>query len=468
MSAIFPQLPHPLGGYLLTRLMLVGAETELYEAEQSHMNRAVLIEVLRPGLAREREAAFLNRARLCAAASDLPHVPRVIETLMAEGVWFIAAEMPEGRSLAEIHAAGERLSPIQICNIVEAAAEVYTLLDKAELATIPLTPYTVFLTRDDAVNFISPIQSGDIRPEDSAHNMQYLAALLEPLRPVNTDGESRILSILQWLREGYDGQPVAWDTFTYVCGIVKEQLRSDMPGSNGANTLLDAARTKRQRHRFRRKLLRALGLTTLALLGISALSLLGLLFPQGASPVLPAVHEGMLTIHRHGSTQQMMMRPVSICEYERFLTRWASLSEEEQARVHSNMPATCTDHTPGDWQLQLEAARKGGTYAGRTLSADSPVSNICYWDALAYARVTTRGASLPDAAQLQAAHKAGGSSELCEWCVTAAGENWLGIYPENAPLIIDMAHDATPQPVPDFTYRSPQTGFRLIHPFPNR
>ena len=74
MTPIFPQLPRALGGYTLTRLLLVGPETELYEASQTHMNRPVIIEVLRPGLPREREAAFLNRARLCAAA-ELPHVP---------------------------------------------------------------------------------------------------------------------------------------------------------------------------------------------------------------------------------------------------------------------------------------------------------------------------------------------------------------------------------------------------------
>lgn len=460
MTPIFPQLPRALGGYTLTRLLLVGPETELYEASQTHMNRPVIIEVLRPGLPREREAAFLNRARLCAAA-ELPHVPRVVETLMAEGVWFIAGEMPEGRTLAEIHASGARLSPIQICDIVEAAAEVYTMTEKAELATMALTPYSIFLNDAGKPSFLPPIRDGEIQEGDTACNMQYLAAVLEPLRPVNVEGENRVLSILQWLREGYEGQPVAWDTFTYVCGIVREQLSTGTE-NNPENSRLSEARTKRHLHRLRRKLLRALGFTVLALAAIGGLSWLGTLYPQGEQPTLPAVHNGMLAAKRHGSTQHILMRPVSIREYEHFINSWKLLSEDEKAAINRNIPDTCGEHIPGDWEQQLAAAANKGQYAGMELTPDSPVRNVSYWDALAYTRFSASGATLPDAAQLQAVHKAGGASKLSEWSATVAGDGWLGIYPDNAPLLMDMAHDARPLPAPDYAYRSPKTGFRIV------
>lgn len=449
---------------MLTRLLLVGSESELYEASQSHMQRSVLIEVLRPGVPREREAAFLTRARLCAAA-ELPHVPRVIETLMSEGIWFIAGEMPEGQSLAALQATGLRLSPGQVCDIVEAAAEVYTLLEKAELSGMPLSAYTIFLTNEGTVSFLPPIQAGEIQENETARNMQSLESVLEPLRPIGVEGENRILSILQWLREGYEGTPVAWDTFTYVCGIVREQLSCDNAEENN-NAHLNEARSKRRRHRLRRKLLRAFGFSTLALLGIGGLASLGLLYPLGPQSELPAMHNGLLSLKRHGSSQYIAIRPVSIAEYSTFLQTWATLSKEERSSFNKNIPDSCAEHTPGDWEQQLTAAQGETEYAGHKLTLNSPVRNINYWDALAYTRCCTPGASLPDAAQLQAACKAGVGSELSEWSITAAGDGWLGIYPDNAPLLLDMANNATPHPATDYSYRSPQTGFRVVYPTP--
>ena len=42
----FPELPHQLGVYTLTRLIELRSNTALYEARQPHVDRAVVLEVL--------------------------------------------------------------------------------------------------------------------------------------------------------------------------------------------------------------------------------------------------------------------------------------------------------------------------------------------------------------------------------------------------------------------------------------
>ena len=44
MTPIFPELPYPLGVYSLTRLLELREYTELYEARQTHVDRAVVLE----------------------------------------------------------------------------------------------------------------------------------------------------------------------------------------------------------------------------------------------------------------------------------------------------------------------------------------------------------------------------------------------------------------------------------------
>ena len=145
MNPIFPELPRQLGVYTLTRLIELRKNTALYEAQQTHVDRAVVLEVLAPGVSHAEEVTFLAQARLRVASSELPHVANVYESLRAEGLWFLTQELPLGRSLAEIAAAGEQLSVPLICCIINAAAEMYDLCSQVDLKAMPLAPSSIFI-----------------------------------------------------------------------------------------------------------------------------------------------------------------------------------------------------------------------------------------------------------------------------------------------------------------------------------
>ncbi|HCN77762.1 MAG TPA: hypothetical protein DIT13_11285, partial [Verrucomicrobiales bacterium] len=60
---------------------------------------------------------------------------------------------------------------------------------------------------------------------------------------------------------------------------------------------------------------------------------------------------------------------------------------------HPSQPKTKTGHTPPKWAEILAAAKAGATYNGQPISLNTPVTQVDWWDAYAYAR--WRGQRLP-------------------------------------------------------------------------
>ncbi len=458
MTPLFPQLPHNLGGYTLTRLLAANEESELYEATQARVNRAVVVELLRPGTARERESAFLNRARMCAATEELPHVARVAESLRADGIWFLAQERPSGYSLADLQLLGHMLTAPQVCRIIEAAAEMYALCEASSLRAGALRSTEIYLNADNIVCFLSPLAHEEASPSSIR---RALAAAIAPMRPMGVDGEHRIMSILQWLTDGHeDGSPVEWATFRETCLTIRQQMEGTAEEKAAAPVQLHEARTRRKLHRTKRTITRAIGFSAAAILTICGIGAVGLLFPMGDQIIFPAAHEGFLACKRHGITQRIMLQPVSIAEYEQFLLALDAMPEEQRLAINKDVPSDYADHIPDEWEQVYTAAKLAEN------GMQAPMTYVNYWDAIAYARYIGGGAGLPDAAQLQAAQQHGGHSPLLEWSSTTTGETPLGLYPEDAPLLIDMSTEARPCPADDMGIRLPNTGFRLIFPTP--
>lgn len=455
MNPIFPQLPHNLGGYTLTRLLASGEETELYEATQARVGRGVILCILRPGLPRERESAFLNRARLCAAADELPHTARVVESLRADGLWFLAQERPSGYSLADLQALGHMLTAPQACRIIETVAEVYMLCENAGLKAGALDSTDIYLNAENEISLLSPPAKEEA---DAVTVRRTLAAAISPMRPVGVDGEQRILTLLQWLTDGYeDGSPVDWDTFRNTCADIRCRMEQTSSATPPPPPGLNEARSRRRKSRTRRTLLRSIGIGMLSLLTIGLLGAGGLLFPLGEPITLPADYEGFLTCRRHGITQRVMLRPVSVAEYEQFLLALENMSDADKEALNRGIPEDCRDHLPAEWETLINAAHQQD-------AAACPMLHVNYWDALAYARYIGNGATLPDAAQLQVVHANGGVSGLTEWSSSSTGSNPLELYAKDSPILIRMAEQPTPIPADSPAARGPQYTFRLAYP----
>lgn len=446
MEPIFPELPATLGVYTLAQLLETREDGDLYTATQSHVERAVVVEVMRPGATREDEARFLESARMRVAADSLPNVAQVYESLKADGLWFLTQELPQGRSLAETAAAGERLSVRATCRIIETAARIYDLCARAGLATREPSAASVYIDEADTPRFLSPVTAsrGSAATPD-AEDMAALANALQSVRPKDVPGANRTLTLLHWMREGYEGQLLDWSTIGASAHTVLEQMGGNAEAETD-DTPSDAS-LKRQRRKLRRKLLHRAGHALLlgGIAGICALT--GLLFPVDRMEELPAMQDDGIYVRTAGERglTAVGLAPVSNGEYNSFLAAWNAMPAAARAELCKGFYHLVDDPAPQGRDEQAS-------------DDDSPVTGISYHAALAYARYMK--ADLPTAAQLQAVLPLVPFPGK-EWVRSEKGDLPADLAPVGSVMRMNTGEPYAPQIMTDARHRDNETTFRI-------
>ena len=447
MTPIFPELPRQLGVYTLTRLIELRNNTALYEARQTHVDRAVVLEVLTPDATHDEEVAFLAQARLRVASSELPHVSNVYESLRAEGHWFLTQELPPGRSLAELASAGEQLSVPLICCIIRAAAEMYDLCNQVELQAMPLAPASIFVEEGGEVHFLSPLVEGEIYTPDT--QMQALAGAITPLCPQQkASGLGRAVTLLQWLNEGYEGQYLAWEVLGETASTILQQLAED------ARIARESTLAYKIAHnpfliKARLFIKRWFGYIVAYASIIIVLSCMGTFFGM-ADPIHTSAgdKEGFLC-HQNGEKEIVLRLPVSVEEYDAFIRAFEEMEDEQRNELLDSLPGEITSIEPENWEEQWNGKE-----------SDKPVTGVTYWQALLYAYYA--GGDLPTVQQLQAIKSVGTNLLEQEWTRTMEQTPLPGVYADASILIVNQKGNPIPTNKPQ-NYSS-KRGFRISLP----
>lgn len=449
MTPIFPELPCQLGEYTLTQLLELRSNTALYEARQTHVDRAVVLEVLTPRATSEEVAAFLAQSRLRVASSELPHVCHVFESLQAEGYWCLTQELPRGRSLAELTAEGQFLPIPQLCHVIDAAAEMYELCGMVDLSAMPLAPSSIYIEAHGEVHFLSPLVEGT--PNQPALQMQALAGALWGLLPKQqVPGLGRASTLIQWLHEGYNGEWLPWNTIGETARTIVAQLETAAQNAQKRTLhyklahlpLLVGAR------QFMRQWGTYAGICATIIITFTCLgSLFGI-----ADPVhLASLHGDALLCHQNGKNYRLMLRPFTVAAYARFLDEFEALSAPEQVEILEKVPVDLAGLEPEGWAAQRQQEQ-----------ADTrPVTGVSYWQATLCAAFYN--GEIPSANQLQLLHQQ--QQDLpcqLEWSSTEVTDALPGIYTSPAYLLIDQ--EGRPYPVNDRRWSSPHGGFRITFP----
>lgn len=420
MSQIFPELPHALGGYILTHQLGEHESSELFAARQEHVDRQVIIEVLYPGAEQAIVNQFLKTARARVAAK-LPGVANVFESMVSDGTWYLTQEKPKGSNLEGRYQREEALTPNQICIILEAVAQLYLACEEARLQAAPLTRTDIFLTQSTSGNFIarflSPVYDNKHLEISREQIMQVLADELQPLLPTNVAGQTRVATLLQWIREGYDGQLMDWPTIADTAKIIREQLGEleNTPLSSTATQQVSPASLQRAKLKQRRATQKHLHFALRAMLFLVCCAIAGvLLAPTEPELVSPDIGDYLVCKQPNRKEPVYTSKaPVSILEFEQFLAAYAGMNKSEKARILRGLPDDQTDFTPLNWNNQLKAASQHGNYRGNKLNEHSPVTGVSYWAAQAYAHYV-RG-SLPGSALLAEVRSQTEQPDIQEW-----------------------------------------------------
>ena len=445
MIPIFPELPHQLGVYTLTRLLELRADTALYEAHQPHVERAVVLEVLSPAASHEEEVRFLAQSRLRVASSELPHVAQVYESHRAEGHWFLTQELPKGKSLADLAADGWPLSVPQLCNIIRAAAEMYELCSMVELSAMPLAPSSIYMETQGTPHFLSPLAEGEsYTPQQQ---MQALAAALWRVLPQQQEsGLGRVSTLVQWLHAGYEGEWLSWKSIGDTASTILDQLETSRQEAT-ENTLRHKLSNNRIL-RSTRQFFRAWG-TYLSICStlIITLTCLGSLFGIAKPEHLEAAGGAEFRCHQEGKDYRLSAHPVTVAEYALFMQEFEAAPEDAQNALLELLPEE-DSLEPENWDTQQN-------------TPEAPVCGVTYWQA--HLCAAFRGGELPSANLLQLLLQQK-LSYPCqqEWSRTELDSPLPSIYADKVYLLIDKAGSV--YPVSDRNWSAPSAGFRIAFP----
>ncbi|MCQ2365285.1 MAG: SUMF1/EgtB/PvdO family nonheme iron enzyme [Akkermansia sp.] len=443
MTPLFPELPHPLGAYTLTRLIEQREQSELYAASQGSVSREVALEVLRSGASPEQQASFLATARKRVTADGLPHVGQVYESLCAGGLWFLTQELPQGRPLSS-YTSEDTPSIADSCRIIAAAAELYAGCAAAGHAVLPLSASSVYVAENGSPRFLSPIVAGKPAAEDAA--MPALAEMLAPLVPREVPGTARLDTLLYWMREGYEGQRLTFEQVQATAQTILTQLGEDTRPAEQTT----AEGLRRRRRRLRRQVLMGAAYVAGVAALASAIASIGFLFRSPQFVTVPAVRADGVTLRLPQGQHLIIDRnPVSVADYAAFLADWEkadSTARERCMRAFEDMP----NLIPADWETQLQGAPA------------KPVTGVTYRQAMAYA--IFRGAELPAAAELQTVFETVGSASVAEWTADTFSRKECGLLRAGLPLALSPESPFAPLPLPDSEYAADTLGFRLARP----
>ncbi len=459
MTPIFPQLPVALGTYKLTRLLGCLADSDLYIAEQSHVDRLVVLEVMRPSRDTGVQRRFLENAR-ARVTTKLPHTAEVLDSTQTKGYWHITHELPQGRNLAALQAEKTPLTPMQVCHLVRSIAELYHACQQAGHAAATLSPDMIFITKSGKATCLSPITGETAGDEEAtAAQMREVADVLTPLLPAQGAGRTRVVTLFSWMQEGFEGQNIDWAAIAATASQIIEQLE------NAALKVApppsyDSGKAERQGKKEKKHRRRSLAFAAVAAATVLAMGAAGTLFGPDRNAYRSPVEEGIVHCRIDGEANRMLARPVSIGDYQKFLRAMENMSASKITRINSGIPPADCNHEPHDWSAMLAAANKKGEWSGRKLSTAAPVTNVSYWNALAYARYA--GGRLPEAEPLQAVLKLKETRDagIDEW--TASKSKAFGPYA--AGHIVLPGSGKGPYAADNPGERTPQRGFRILLP----
>lgn len=374
-----------IGNYQILERSTWENESETYRAIQTTVQRPVALVLLRPDLMDQPEvvAEFKARERLKASISH-PRIAPLYEAGSENGLLFYTRELPRGRSLEEIRASGEHLSERRVAELLHGVAEAIQHAVERGFYHRRLHPRDIFVDDENQASIVNIFRPAN---ERSRIPIDEVRALLQMVMPIAAEGKAH--GLLQSLLENEHD----WSDLLAELDDVREAMRE--------RSIMRRIEAEEDRAGGTNKTPWWVWATSLA--AIAVVAALGALAGKSESTA-PAPRDQEMVVVPAGpfvyQKRQKITLPafwiskheVSIGQYGEFLTAIGSLPVSHTFD-HPNQPKTKTGHEPAKWDETYAAAKAGATFNGQPISLNTPVTQVDWWDAYAYAR--WKGQRLP-------------------------------------------------------------------------
>ncbi|MEO5716402.1 MAG: SUMF1/EgtB/PvdO family nonheme iron enzyme [Luteolibacter sp.] len=382
-----------LGEYRLAQLIAENSLSRTWLAEQVSVSRRVLVDEL---LDESRRDSFLADVR-AKASVDHPLIGSVYEAVAEPDLCFFAHELLPGMTLEERKNLSQPLVPARLSHVLRRVADANLQHEALSHATSLIGLDSIHLDEHGVIRVENLAVAGPRTGEQSVRDIVHLGTSLPALVSAGLPGATRLLTLLSWMRgDGLDA-PISWTQVREFCEQIEHQLAEPLPPAP-ATQIVGQSRGKKL----------PLGLITAAtVLAIAAIAALAInmrppahaapprtrlpdavLVPDGKYPTPDGTEE---TLHAFS----ISANEVTIGQYAEFLDTLQVLAKDNHERTFDveNQPAEKTSHVPDDWTALLAAAKSNGTWKGQSVTLDSPVTGVDWWDAAAY--VEWKQAHLP-------------------------------------------------------------------------
>ncbi len=365
-----------LGHYQVVSCLYTEAEAETYHAIQFTVQRHVALVLLRPHLLGNETVVkeFKDRERVKASISH-PRIAPLYEAGEAGGLLYYTREMPMGRSLEQVMAAGEHFNERVLVDVLYRIADAMSYAVERGYGYRPLAMRDVYVDEESQASIVNVFRPATANPRDQAADVMALLTLIAPLA---TQGKAR--GLLHDLSE----KPYDWAGFYARMDDIRHEMSE-------------------------RSLIRLAEVEDIAvsqpasrqwLIWVAAISILGLVAWLGGltgkelQSTKTIVLQEMVEIPAGAFIYQKAQHPnlkrfwiskyeVTIAQYAEFLQ---ALAANPKAFDDPNQPPSKTSHTPPDWEAYHAAASADGLFNKEHISLNSPVCRVDYWDAVAYAK----------------------------------------------------------------------------------
>lgn len=389
-----------IGAYFLQEPAGGNGAVADYIAWQQSMSRHVMLHVLEKAAAHDPAtvASFLADARAKAAVTH-PYLLAVHEAGEANGHYFYSSDLVPGHTLAAYAAAGHSLDDRVLLHALRTAAEVSEHFKKQGLPRRPITASDILLDASmrPRVANVAQAADGGVKEEEEVRGLAVtLASLSTPGGPAAQAAAALAANAGQ-----------GWAAALPLLAAAKPVAAPKDAGQVSARSEKSKQLVAQSRQLQKKRLLITAGLTLL-LLAVGLFALFRF-FGGGQGTIASRSIEIPAGEFVYQDGEKMTLpafsideHEVTIAQYKEFLDFLEANPGEAKNFAHPDMPEG-KSHVPLDWadNNQLEPPMPGyykravrwKQYKDAPLDVDSPVFNVDWFDAYAYAK--WRGRRLP-------------------------------------------------------------------------
>lgn len=374
-----------IGEYRLKQLLNESSRCRTWLAEQVSVARRVLVDEL---LDLSQRDAFLADVR-AKAAVEHPLVGSVYEAVSEPDLCFYAHELLPGVTLDERKNASLPLVPARFNLVLRRVADANLQYEALSHATSLLGLDAIHLDEHDVVRLKNLAVTGARTPDQSVRDIVNLGSALVPLIADGKPGTTRLLTLASWMRgEGLES-PLSWRQIHEFCDQIEQQLADPLPPPTVTQRITRAEGKKLPVG----LIAAATGIVIMAIIAMAVhvrppklsaparVSLPGpVLISAGNYPTPDGIVEKLPAF-------EIASHETTIGQYAEFLETLDFLAKEHHETIydHENQPINKTSHVPDSWAELFPIAKTSGTWQGRAITLDCPITGVDWWDASAYA-----------------------------------------------------------------------------------